>query len=88
VTKPRAFYDGAWPPAFPECPAQEAISTEVDTAGARHRDVGLAASSRLRNPATRAVRIPGMRLILLAFPVIVTVLMLVACGGKGGGGGY
>jgi len=26
-----------------------------------------------------------MRLILLALPVILTVLMLVACGGKGGG---
>jgi predicted small lipoprotein YifL len=27
----------------------------------------------------------GMRLILLALPVVLTVLMLVACGGKGGG---
>jgi predicted small lipoprotein YifL len=27
-----------------------------------------------------------MRLFLLALPVILTVLMLVACGGKGGGG--
>jgi predicted small lipoprotein YifL len=27
-----------------------------------------------------------LRLILLALPVILTVLTLVACGGKGGGG--
>jgi len=27
-----------------------------------------------------------LRLILLALPVILTVLALVACGGKGGGG--
>jgi predicted small lipoprotein YifL len=27
-----------------------------------------------------------MRLFLLALPVVLTVLMLVACGGKGGGG--
>jgi predicted small lipoprotein YifL len=27
-----------------------------------------------------------LRLILLAFPVILMVLTLVACGGKGGGG--
>jgi len=27
-----------------------------------------------------------MRIYLLALPVILTVLMLVACGGKGGGG--
>jgi len=26
-----------------------------------------------------------MRLILLSLPVVLTVLMLVACGGKGGG---
>jgi hypothetical protein len=41
---------------------------------------------RLANPAAAGARTPGMRLILLALPVIVTVLMLVACGGKGGGG--
>jgi hypothetical protein len=86
VTKPRAFYDGAWPPASPECPAQSRVSTEANTDGARPYDVGLAAPPRLGNPAPRAARTPGMRLILLAFPVIVTVLMLVACGGKGGGG--
>jgi len=27
-----------------------------------------------------------MRLFLLALPVVLTVLVLVACGGKGGGG--
>jgi hypothetical protein len=27
-----------------------------------------------------------LRLILLALPVVLAVLMLVACGGKGGGG--
>jgi hypothetical protein len=86
VTKPRAFYDGAWPPTVPECPAQGPISTEAGNAGARPYDVDCAASSRQPNPATVAARTPGMRLILLALPVIVTVLMLVACGGKGGGG--
>ena len=86
MTKPRAFYDGAWPQAVPECPAQGPVSTEADNAGARPHYVGRAVSSRPPNPAARAARTPGMRLILLAFPVIVTVLMLVACGGKGGGG--
>ena len=89
MTKPRAFYDGAWPQAVRECPAQGPVSDEADTAGARHRDVGLTdppRPRRRRNPAARAARTPGMRLILLALPVILTVLMLVACGGKGGGG--
>jgi hypothetical protein len=39
-----------------------------------------------RKPNCPPRGIPGMRLILLALPVILTVLMLVACGGKGGGG--
>jgi hypothetical protein len=39
-----------------------------------------------RKPTCPFPGIPGMRLILLAFPVILTVLTLVACGGKGGGG--
>ena len=37
-------------------------------------------------PTRTHLGIPNMRLILLALPVILTVLMLVACGGKGGGG--
>jgi hypothetical protein len=40
----------------------------------------------LANPPRRRTRNTGMRLILLALPVILTVLTLVACGGKGGGG--
>jgi hypothetical protein len=39
-----------------------------------------------RKPTCPRFSIPGMRLILLALPVVLTVLMLVACGGKGGGG--
>jgi hypothetical protein len=39
-----------------------------------------------RKPTLLLLSIPGMRLILLALPVILTVLTLVACGGKGGGG--
>jgi hypothetical protein len=39
-----------------------------------------------RKPTCLLPGIPGMRLILLALPVVLTVLMLVACGGKGGGG--
>jgi hypothetical protein len=32
-------------------------------------------------------RIPGMRIFLLALPLILTALLLLAaCGGKGGGG--
>jgi hypothetical protein len=34
----------------------------------------------------RERRTDGMRLILLALPVVLIVLTLVACGGKGGGG--
>ena len=40
----------------------------------------------VRKPTRRLASIPGMRLILLALPVVLTVLLLVACGGKGGGG--
>ncbi len=40
------------------------------------------------NPIGLRAGNPSMRLILLALPVVLTVLMLVACGGKGGGGGY
>jgi ABC-type Fe3+/spermidine/putrescine transport system ATPase subunit len=38
-----------------------------------------------RKPTCLLPSTPGMRLILLALPVILTVLTLVACGGKGGG---
>ena len=39
-----------------------------------------------RKPTRPHLGTTGMRLILLALPVVLTVLMLVACGGKGGGG--
>jgi hypothetical protein len=39
-----------------------------------------------KNPRDARRRITCMRLILLSLPVVLTVLMLVACGGKGGGG--
>jgi hypothetical protein len=86
VTIPRNFYDGAWHQRFRKSPARRRVSTEADTSGARHRAVGRVASSRLAKPLRRGARNPGMRLILLALPLILTVLMLVACGGKGGGG--
>jgi hypothetical protein len=86
VTNPRSFYDGAWHQRFRKSPARRQVSAEADTAGARHHAVGCAASSRPANPPRRGARNPGMRLILLALPVILTVLTLVACGGKGGGG--
>jgi hypothetical protein len=39
------------------------------------------------NPAGVRMRITGMRLFLLALPVVLTALfLLTACGGKGGGG--
>jgi hypothetical protein len=38
------------------------------------------------NPIRARAGTYGMRLILLALPVVLTVLMLVACGGKGGSG--
>ena len=38
-------------------------------------------------PIRRRCRIPGMRIFLLALPLILTALfLLAACGGKGGGG--
>jgi hypothetical protein len=39
-----------------------------------------------RKPTRPHLGTTGMRLLLLALPVVLTVLMLVACGGKGGGG--
>jgi hypothetical protein len=62
------------------------VLAEADTAGARPRAVEVTEPSRTPNPSAGADRIPSMRLILLALPVLLTVLMLVACGGKGGGG--
>jgi predicted small secreted protein len=37
-------------------------------------------------PNSGVARITGMRIALLILPVVLTVLMLAACGGKGGGG--
>jgi hypothetical protein len=38
-------------------------------------------------PIRRRCRTSGMRIVLLALPLILTVLLLLAaCGGKGGGG--
>jgi hypothetical protein len=42
--------------------------------------------TNLKNPRDALRRTSYMRLILLSLPVVLTVLMLVACGGKGGGG--
>jgi hypothetical protein len=64
-------------------PAQQAVLATTDTSGARHRDVDV---TSLRNRLRTCSVFLHMRLILLSLPVIITVLTLVACGGKGGGG--